>query len=146
MKIDDLKKLLAEYTARDERFEGAIELVGQMDKDADEKAIAVCAEAYQLVGSISAVMPDLIPNVEKWMDNLAAAEVKHKDLLPFELDIPDDGFNKNTKVRKVGGDYSFEGHIVAVFRKLSKQMRYVVEDDRGVLHVYSQKNLELVNV
>lgn len=46
------------------------------------------------------------------------------------------------KVRKVGGDYQFEGVIVCVFAKLSGALRYVVEDDRGVLHIYSAKNLE----
>jgi hypothetical protein len=35
----------------------------------------------------------------------------------------------------------FEGHVVAVFRKRSGAPRYVIEDDRGVLHVYSAKNL-----
>jgi hypothetical protein len=50
-------------------------------------------------------------------------------------------FSHGDKVEKVGGDYRFEGHVVAVFRKLSGARRYVVEDDRGVLHVYSAKNL-----
>lgn len=49
------------------------------------------------------------------------------------------------KVEKIGGDYTFVGHIVAVFQKLSGQVRYVVEDDRGVLHIYSYKNLKLSN-
>jgi hypothetical protein len=44
-------------------------------------------------------------------------------------------------VEKVGGDYQFEGHVVAKFAKLSGAVRYVVEDDRGVLHVYSAKIL-----
>jgi len=48
------------------------------------------------------------------------------------------------KVKKVGGDYTFEGIVVAVFPKLSGVIRLVVEDDRGVLHVYSEKNLELL--
>lgn len=48
------------------------------------------------------------------------------------------------KVEKVGGDYTFEGEIVARFQKLSGALRFVVEDDRGVLHVYSEKNLKLV--
>lgn len=47
------------------------------------------------------------------------------------------------RVYKVGGDYSFEGHIVAMFEKLSGATRFVVEDDRGVLHIYSEKNLKL---
>lgn len=47
------------------------------------------------------------------------------------------------KVEKVGGDYTFVGYIVADFNKLSGARRLVVEDDRGVLHVYSEKNLKL---
>ena len=47
------------------------------------------------------------------------------------------------KVEKIGGDYIFEGVIVAKFQKLSGAVRFVVEDDRGVLHIYSEKNLKL---
>lgn len=49
--------------------------------------------------------------------------------------------NVGDYVEKVGGDYTFDGYIVSVFSKLSGRIRYVVEDDRGVLHVYSRKNL-----
>ena len=52
--------------------------------------------------------------------------------------------NVNDKVKKIGGDYTFEGTIVAKFNKISGIIRYVVEDDRGVLHVYSEKCLELL--
>jgi hypothetical protein len=45
------------------------------------------------------------------------------------------------RVEKIGGDYSFQGVIVVTFTKLSGQKRFVVEDDRGVLHIYSEKNL-----
>lgn len=45
------------------------------------------------------------------------------------------------KVEKVGGDYTFEGVVVSKFEKLSGKVRYVVEDDRGCLHIYSRKNL-----
>ncbi len=56
-------------------------------------------------------------------------------------------FQVNDKVAKVGGDYTFEGVVVAVFSKFPRPdkpraVRYVVEDDRGVLHIYSAKNLE----
>lgn len=50
-------------------------------------------------------------------------------------------FKVGDLVRKVGGDYSFVGYVVSVFAKLSGAVRLVVEDDRGVLHVYSEKNL-----
>jgi len=50
-------------------------------------------------------------------------------------------FAAGDKVRKVGGDYRFPGTVVAVFQKLSGAIRYVVEDDRGVLHIFSERNL-----
>lgn len=50
-------------------------------------------------------------------------------------------FKVGDKVEKVGGDYTFVGTVVSVFQKLSGAVRLVVEDDRGVLHVYSEKNL-----
>ena len=50
------------------------------------------------------------------------------------------------KVEKTGGDYTFVGIVVSVFQKLSGQIRLVVEDDRGILHIYSEKNLKHVNV
>lgn len=50
-------------------------------------------------------------------------------------------FKVGQSVKKVGGDYSFEGWVVAAFFKRSGAERYVVEDDRGILHVYSAKNL-----
>ena len=48
------------------------------------------------------------------------------------------------RVRKVGGDYRFEGTVVSVFAKLSGVRRCVVEDDRGVLFIFNESQLELV--
>ena len=45
-------------------------------------------------------------------------------------------------VSKVGGDYRFDGVVVAVFTKLSGVLRYVVEDDRAILHIFSEANLK----
>jgi hypothetical protein len=52
-------------------------------------------------------------------------------------------FKIGEKVSKKGGDYRFDGIVVSVFKKLSGVERYVVEDDRGVLHIYGQQNLVL---
>lgn len=46
-----------------------------------------------------------------------------------------------TMVKKVGGDYSFSGMVVAVVVKKSGAIRYVVEDDRGLLFIFSEANL-----
>lgn len=51
-------------------------------------------------------------------------------------------FKIGDKVIKGGGDYIFEGVVVSAFTKLSGQVRYVVEDDRGILHIYSGGNLK----
>lgn len=50
-------------------------------------------------------------------------------------------FNVGDAVEKVGGDYIFPGVVVATFLKMTGARRYVVEDDRGILHIFSEKNL-----
>lgn len=52
-----------------------------------------------------------------------------------------DEFRVRDIVSKVGGDYRFDGMIVAVFHKVSGAVRYVVEDDRGVLHIFRAEQL-----
>lgn len=47
------------------------------------------------------------------------------------------------RVSKTGGDYSFDGEIRAVFRKKSGVVRYVVENDQGILHIFSAANIGL---
>lgn len=53
------------------------------------------------------------------------------------------------KVVKTGGDYTFDGEIVAVFTKRPRNgkpgpWRYVVENGDGILHIFSGKQLSLV--
>lgn len=48
-------------------------------------------------------------------------------------------------VKKITGDYSFKGTVVSVFPKVNGMVRLVVEDDRGILHIYSEKNLAIVS-
>ena len=45
------------------------------------------------------------------------------------------------KVKKITGDYKFEGTIVAEFAKIDGKIRYVAENSDGILHIYSAKNL-----
>lgn len=54
-------------------------------------------------------------------------------------------FCKGDKVNKVSG-YKFPGTVVAVFKKLNGEERYVVEmDGYGLLHIFNANNLELRN-
>lgn len=39
-------------------------------------------------------------------------------------------------VQRNGGDYRFDGVVVAIFRKSTHVVRCVVEDDRGLLHIF----------
>jgi len=51
-------------------------------------------------------------------------------------------FAEGDFVRKEGGDFSFEGHVVSVVRKKrSGEIRYVVEDDRGLLFIFRGEQL-----
>ena len=50
-------------------------------------------------------------------------------------------FKVGDLVQKPGGDYRFDGTVVAAFKKLSGAIRVVVEDDRGCLHIFSETNL-----
>ena len=45
------------------------------------------------------------------------------------------------RVKKVTGDYDFDGIIDTTFKKQDGKERVVVEDDRGALHVFSEANL-----
>lgn len=64
----------------------------------------------------------------------------------FEPDRGDGGeniFAEGTIVETAGGDYTYVGVVVSCLRKKAGQIRYVVEDDRGMLFIFSAKNLQL---
>lgn len=52
----------------------------------DKKRISeledVIGQTYQLIGALS----DVVPDAEKWLDNLAAGKLVHKKLLPVVLE------------------------------------------------------------
>jgi hypothetical protein len=48
------------------------------------------------------------------------------------------------RVSKTTGDYSFEGEVRMVGSKRSGAIRYVAEDDRGVLMIFNERQLEQV--
>jgi hypothetical protein len=50
-------------------------------------------------------------------------------------------FRVGLHVRKIGGDYTFSGEIMSAFTKKSGACRYVVEDDRGILHIFNHNQL-----
>jgi hypothetical protein len=54
-------------------------------------------------------------------------------------------FKVGDHVYKTSGDYKFDGIVVAVFPKLSGKVRLVVEDDRGILHIFSPQQMEKIN-
>lgn len=53
-------------------------------------------------------------------------------------------FKVGDKVCKQGGDYRYDGIVVAAFSKAKNpnEIRYVVEDDKGTLHIFNDKNLQ----
>lgn len=51
-------------------------------------------------------------------------------------------FNVGDRVIKNDGDYTFEGEIIAVFRKRSGVVRYAVEDNRGIILIMRDAQLK----
>lgn len=47
------------------------------------------------------------------------------------------------QVTKTGGDYRFDGTVVARFAKRSGAVRVVVEDDRGLLFIFNDSMLRI---
>lgn len=68
-------------------------------------------------------------------------EVGRDAVRTYLANLPPAEFPVNLPVTKMGGDYSFEGIVVAAFQKRSGAWRYVVEDDRGLLLIHSAKTL-----
>jgi hypothetical protein len=55
------------------------------------------------------------------------------------------GINVGDRVLKTGEDSTFEGVVVCEFVKRNgKTIRYVVENDDGVLHISSEKHLKWI--
>lgn len=50
-------------------------------------------------------------------------------------------FEIGEPVAKVGGDYRFDGWVVGHMWKRSGELRYAVEDDRGVLHIFNERQI-----
>ena len=52
--------------------------------------------------------------------------------------------NVGDRVIKAGGDYIFEGEIVAVFKKRNGVIRLAVEDDRGVVMIMNEGQVKVM--
>lgn len=72
------------------------QLGGSPETDASEAA-TVCYQAYQLVGQLV----DLIPDADKWLDNLSEARLVHDGLLPVVVDV--EGLKKRSHERTPDG-------------------------------------------
>lgn len=56
-------------------------------------------------------------------------------------ETPENQLKVGDYVNKIGGDYRYEGVIVARFSKTSGQVRFVVENSDGLLFIFSGNNL-----
>jgi len=55
------------------------------------------------------------------------------------------GFDPNERITVLGNDYSYEGYIVACFKKRRGGTRYVVEDDNGRLFIHNSRQLGIAS-
>lgn len=57
---------------------------------------------------------------------------------------PEPRFSYGEHVIKATGDYTFDGTVTSVFRKLSGAVRYCVESRTGVVHIFNESQLQPV--
>lgn len=48
-------------------------------------------------------------------------------------------------VIKSGGDYTFNGQVMAIFKKRSGKLRCAVENIDGILHIFNPEQLHRIN-
>lgn len=91
-------------------------------EDADDlvsPADLVCGEAYQLLSAINYCYPAMIPNAERWLDNLSRARLVHDDLLPVTIahppaseaqaqEVPDEERYQREMNRLCGDDFKLQ--------------------------------------
>ena len=53
-------------------------------------------------------------------------------------------FNIDDRVEKYTGDYQIAGIVVACFYTLNHKQRYVVEHEKGILHIYNETQLRMI--
>lgn len=58
--------------------------------------------------------------------------------------MSEQAFSVGDWVMKTTGDYRYEGVVVGIVVKRSGAVRYVVEDDRGLLFIFNGGQLERV--
>lgn len=52
-------------------------------------------------------------------------------------------FDEGNWVKKTRGDYVFYGIVISVMRKRSGSPRYAVENEDGIVHIFSHGQLDL---
>lgn len=50
-------------------------------------------------------------------------------------------FERGHKFTKTSGDYTFEGTVLCGIEKLSGEIRYAVEDDRGLILIMNERQI-----
>ena len=85
--------------------------------------------------------PRLVP-IGYFEGGTSALTIPHEAIARAEQAIAAERLVVGEHVAKVGGDYRFAGVVVSVVVKRDRRTwRYVVENDDGVLHIFSAAQL-----
>lgn len=104
--------------------------------DCQHRALSARIEELELeVQESERKRADLLKNSSRYIEGLKEENAR---LLPLDVKSK---FAKGDKVSKVSEDSTFHGVVVVAFRKLSGKVRYIVEDDRGLLLIQSDNSV-----
>ena len=59
----------------------------------------------------------------------------------YHMSMQKSKYKIGQRFKKEGGDYTFEGEIIAVFKKRSGAIRYAGEDDRGLIFIFNESSI-----
>ena len=80
----------------------------------------VCGEVYQLLGAIVFDYPQMVPNAEKWLDNLSQARLVHDDLLPAIIAAPPEPAVAQTELPETQQEWLdfYRGQVASLTQRL----------------------------
>jgi hypothetical protein len=81
------------------------------------------------------VQTDVLPNGTRYTVGQVCGDCMHEGM----------PFNYYDEVEKTGGDYYFRGLVTCMFRKRKGPWRVIVENDDGVVHIFSPRQLTCVD-
>lgn len=112
------------------------------DPDFTHPPVPIPATPYPETAACGATACGPLP--DRWGGSRAPYPMPDEAVAPGSVapPAPEPRFSVGNSVIKARGDYRYTGIVVGVIRKLSLEVRYVVENADGQLHIFNENQLQ----